>query len=143
MMYLLTTAQESESESLPDVCAPNESSTSSTSGKRHTRNTVQHSYGRPDFHSILSDIQSSHAGEVVGVFYCGPPALGHTLEADCKLLNRKVLPSGSVAGAVATMVRSASGSRLFSAAVDGADKAGDVEASSARGAQFHFFKEVF
>jgi hypothetical protein len=93
--------QEAESVSMPGVWSPDNSTTRAASTMRqHTCNTAHHSYGRPDFQSTagaLSRIQTSHAGEVVGVFYCGPPALGHKLEGNCRQLNTQALKLESVA----------------------------------------------
>lgn len=80
-------------------------------------NRVRYSTGRPDFHTILSHIQASHAGEAVGVFFCGPPALGHMLRAECRQLNRQAI--GGVCGTV------------------------DVEDTRGGAAQLHFYQEVF
>lgn len=102
---------------------------------------MHYSCGRPDFNNILSDIQASHAGEVVGVFYCGPPALGHTLEAECRELNSQVLRPGSGAGAAAG--GKARSSCTPGGAVGAGGKVVDVEACVGRGAQLHFYKEVF
>lgn len=103
-------------------------------------NRVHYSSGRPNFNSILSGIQASHPGEVVGVFYCGPPALGHTLEAECRGLSGSTRRSGTAAAATAS-------SKLHTGpgccSLAGVEAAADLEASTGRGARFHFYKEVF
>lgn len=80
-------------------------------------NRVQYSTGRPDFRTVLSHIRASHVGEAVGVFFCGPPALGHTLRAECRQLNHQAI--GGVCGTV------------------------DVEDNRGGVAQLHFYQEVF
>lgn len=39
--------------------------------------------GRPNFQTILAKVQAAHPGIAVGVFYCGPPALGRSLKVIC------------------------------------------------------------
>ncbi|XP_043913547.1 NADPH oxidase 1-like [Protopterus annectens] len=40
-------------------------------------------YGRPNWEQEFSAIANAHSRSVVGVFLCGPPALGQTLETCC------------------------------------------------------------
>lgn len=76
---------------------------------------VQHWAPRLPHHSVAHP--GSHAGEAVGVFFCGPPALGHTLRAECRQLNHQAI--GGVCGTV------------------------DVEDNRGGVAQLHFYQEVF
>lgn len=111
----------------------------------HQRNCVHYSSGRPNFRAVLSSIQASHSGRAVGVFYCGPPALGHELGQECVQLSRAALKSGGFS------VASSSGSTVSW----GTDSAGDGCSTSSvcgesesiemvgRGAQLHFYQEVF
>lgn len=41
-------------------------------------------FGRPDWDKVFSEAKSNHAGEEVGVFYCGPHALEEILDIMCK-----------------------------------------------------------
>lgn len=123
---------------LPDLCGHHEPhGTHSSSIQAANHNRVHYSSGRPNFSSILSGIQANNPGETVGVFYCGPPALGHTIEAECRGLNSNALRSGTAAGS-SRVQHAGLGCTLAEA-----HAAADLEANVGRGARFHFYKEVF
>ena len=42
--------------------------------------------GRPKFKEVLTDIGLNYHATRIGVFFCGPPALGHMLEEECRSL---------------------------------------------------------
>ena len=43
------------------------------------------SFGRPPWDAIFKSIRKIHSPAEAGVFYCGPPALGHTLHLKCNM----------------------------------------------------------
>nr|QDH44653.1 respiratory burst oxidase-like protein N [Ricinus communis] len=50
---------------------------------------VRTQFGRPNWFSIFSKMSSKHRGERIGVFYCGPSALGNELERLCTKFSTK------------------------------------------------------
>jgi len=40
-------------------------------------------YGRPNWDRIFTSIRDEHSSTDVGVFFCGPKVLGHTLHINC------------------------------------------------------------
>merc|ERR1711907_2532 len=46
-------------------------------------------FGRPNFKAIFQDIIDKHPNKDVGVFYCGPPALGSVLRRTCQTFSSK------------------------------------------------------
>ena len=43
------------------------------------------SFGRPNWDAIFKGIRKIHQPAEAGVFYCGPPALGHQLHLKCNM----------------------------------------------------------
>jgi len=43
------------------------------------------SFGRPNWDAIFKSIRKIHAPAEAGVFYCGPPGLGHSLHLKCNM----------------------------------------------------------
>lgn len=46
--------------------------------------TVKKHYGRPSWEEVFTSLRKSHRKTKIGVFYCGPPALGKELKKQCR-----------------------------------------------------------
>ncbi|KAF3326281.1 respiratory burst oxidase protein F-like isoform X4 [Carex littledalei] len=54
-----------------------------------SKTPVRTQFARPNWHRVFSGLATTHGGERIGVFYCGPGSLGRQLERLCHGMSAK------------------------------------------------------